>query len=113
MIAVSYGIPLIYTKDEKESAEILLSIAKREQEETSKTFSPHADKKPMTTKEQQEYIISALPNIGLNTAKELLKHFGSVQAIFMASEKGLQQVTGIGEKTAKQIKDITTEEYTK
>lgn len=110
-IAVSYNIPILHTKDEKESAALLLSIAKKEQEETTKTFSPHADKKPMTQKEQQEYIISALPNVGPQLAKELLKHFGTVQAIFMASEQGLKQVDGVGEKIAKQIKELTTLEY--
>lgn len=110
-IAISYGIPIIYTKDEKDSAALLLAIAKREQEENKKDFSPHADKKPMTLKEQQEYIISALPNVGPNLAKELLKHFGSVQAVFMASEEGLKKTEGVGEKIAQQIKKTTTEPY--
>ncbi|MBW2970196.1 DEAD/DEAH box helicase [Candidatus Woesearchaeota archaeon] len=110
-IAISYGIPIISTKDEKDSAALLISIAKREQEENKKEFSPHADKKPMTIKEQQEYIVSALPNVGPNLAKELLKHFSSVQAVFMASEDGLKKVEGVGEKIAKVIKELTTQPY--
>ncbi len=110
-IAVSYGIPIIYTKDEKDSAALLLVIARREQEETKKDFSPHADRKPMTLKEQQEYIVSALPSVGPNLARELLKHFGSVQAVFMSSEKGLQNVPGVGEKIARAIKELATEPY--
>jgi Fanconi anemia group M protein len=110
-IAISYGIPTLYAKDEKESAALLLSIAKREQEESKKDFSPHADKKPATLKEQQEYLVSCLPNVGPNLAKELLKRFGSVQAIFMSSENGLQKVPGIGEKIAKQIKELATQPY--
>jgi Fanconi anemia group M protein len=110
-IAVSYGIPILYTKDEKDSAALLLSIAKREQETDKKDFSPHADRKPMTIKEQQEYLISALPSVGPNLARELLKHFGSVQAIFMASENGLQKVPGVGMKIARAIKELATEPY--
>jgi Fanconi anemia group M protein len=110
-IAVSYGIPILYAKDEKDSAALLLVIARREQEETKKDFSPHADRKPMTLKEQQEYIVSALPSVGPNLARELLKHFGSVQAIFMSSEKGLQNVPGVGEKIARAIKELATEPY--
>jgi len=110
-IAVSYGIPILYTKDEKDSAALLLAIAKREQEETKKDFSPHADRKPATLKEQQEYIVSALPSVGPNLARELLKHFGSVQAIFMSSESGLQKVSGVGEKIARAIKELATEPY--
>lgn len=110
-IAVSYGIPIIHTKDEKDTAALLLSIAKREQDEDKKDFSPHADKKPMTLKEQQEYLISSLPSVGPNLAKELLKHFGNVTAIFAATEKELQQVNGVGEKIAKQIRQITIQPY--
>ena len=109
-IAISYGIPILYTKDEKDSAELLLSIAKREQED-KKEFSPHADKKPMTLKEQQEYLISCLPNVGPSLAKELLKRFGCVQAIFIASEEGLKKTPGIGDKIAKQIRELTTKPY--
>jgi len=110
-IAVSYGIPILYTKDEKDSAALLLAIAKREQDETKKDFSPHADRKPMTLKEQQEYLVSALPSVGPNLAKELLKHFGSVQAVFMSSENGLRNVPGVGEKIARAIKELATEPY--
>ncbi len=110
-IAVSYGIPILYTKDEKDSAALLLSIAKREQDENKKDFAPHADRKPMTLKEQQEYLISALPSVGPQLAKELLKHFGCIQAIFMASENGLQRVPGVGEKIAKAIRELGTEPY--
>lgn len=110
-IAVSYGIPIISTKDEKDTAALLLSIAKREQEQDKKDFSPHADRKPMTLKEQQEYLISCLPNVGPNLAKELLKHFGSVHAILLAPEDLLKNVPGIGDKIAKQIKDILSAPY--
>ncbi|MEM3154710.1 MAG: DEAD/DEAH box helicase [Candidatus Woesearchaeota archaeon] len=110
-IAVSYGIPILYTKDEKDSAGLLLSIAKREQDDAKKDFSPHADRKPMTLKEQQEYLVSALPMVGPQLAKELLKRFGCVQAVFMASESGLQKVPGVGEKIAKAIRELATEPY--
>ncbi len=110
-IAVSYGIPILYAKDEKDSAALLLSIAKREQDDDKKDFSPHADKKPMTIKEQQEYLVSCLPSVGPNLAKELLKRFGSVQAIFMATEEGLKKTPGIGDKIAKAIRELSTRSY--
>jgi Fanconi anemia group M protein len=110
-IAVSYGIPILYTKDEKDSAALLLSIAKREQQEDKKEFSPHADRKPMTLKEQQEYLVSCLPSVGPQLAKELLKSFGSVAGIFAATEQELKKVDGVGEKIAKQIRTIVISPY--
>ena len=49
-IAVSYGIPIIQTKNFKETSSLLQVIAKREQEETGRDFSLHGDKKPATLK---------------------------------------------------------------
>jgi Fanconi anemia group M protein len=110
-IAVGYGIPILSTKNPKESAALLLAIAKREQEETGKDFSMHADRKPMTLKEQQEYVVSALPNIGGTLAKELLKKFKTIKKIVNAKEEKLQKVSKIGEKKAKEIRNVVDSEY--
>jgi Fanconi anemia group M protein len=110
-IAVSYSIPTIFTKSPKESAALLSIIAKREQETSSTDFSMHANKKPLTIKEQQEYIVSALPNIGPNLAKELLKKFKTVKKIINAKEDKLQKVKKIGDKKAKSIREVIDSDY--
>ena len=110
-IAVSYGIPIIQTKNFKETAALLQIIARREQEETSRDFSLHADRKPATLKEQQEYVVSSLPGMGLSLAKPLLKKFRTIKNIVNADEKELQEVEKIGPAKAKQIKDVVEKEY--
>jgi Fanconi anemia group M protein len=110
-IAVSYGIPVLRTRDLQDTASLLLMIARREQSEDKRDFSPHGEKKPMTLKESQEYVVSALPNIGPNLAKELLKHFGSVKNVMNASEDDLKKVDKIGETKAKSIKDVADKQY--
>ncbi|MBI2658071.1 DEAD/DEAH box helicase [Candidatus Woesearchaeota archaeon] len=110
-IAVSYGIPIVQTRNFKETSAFLHIIARREQEETSKDFSLHADRKPASLKEQQEYVVSSLPSIGLSLAKPLLKHFKTVKKVVNASEKELQEVEKIGPLKAKQIKDVVDGEY--
>ncbi len=108
-ITVSYGIPVIQTKNFKETANLLAVIAKRESEE-GRNFSFH-NRKPTTLKDQQEYIVSSLPNIGPSLAKDLLQFFGTPRAIFNASEQDLKKVEGIGEKLAKNIKEVSEKEY--
>ena len=110
-IAVSYGIPIIYTKDQKDTAAQLLAIAKREQAFQKESWQPHAEKRAMSVQEQQEYVVSALPNVGLQLAKELLQYFKSVKNVVNASEEQLKQVEGVGEKKAKSIKDAVEKEY--
>jgi len=109
-ITVSYGIPIIQTKTSRDTAEYLIAIAKREQEEGKSEVQYHYGK-PLSVKEQQEYFISALPNIGMGGARPLLKHFKSVKNIVNASEDDLKKVDLIGPKKSKSIKDIFDKEW--
>jgi len=110
-IAVSYGIPILYTKNSKETAALFDTIAKRENSEDSSEFNPHGSRKPLTLKEQQEYLISALPGIGPTLAKPLLKKFGTVKKVINAKPDKLEKVEKIGKQKAKQIKDVVEGKY--
>jgi len=111
-IAVSYGIPVIQTKDAKDTSALLIAIAKREQEkDLDRDFSPHSSRKPLSLKEQQEYIVSALPNVGPCLAKDLLTKFKSIKSIVNSSEEDLKKVDKVGDKTAKAIRDVFDREY--
>jgi ERCC4-type nuclease len=110
-IAVSYGIPVLQTKTSRETAALLHAIARREQEEGTKAFMPHGEKKPLSLKELQEYIVSSLPGVGGALAKPLLQRFRSVKSLINASEYELREVELIGEKKAKAIKEAVEGEY--
>jgi len=110
-ITISYGIPIIQTKTSKETAELFYIIAKREQSETPKDFSAHAEKRAMSLKEWQEYIVASLPGIGATLAKPLLKKFKTVRKIFNAKHERLEKVDKIGPKKAEQIRRVLDEEY--
>src|SRR3989344_1983521 len=110
-ITIDYGVPILATKNSDDTALLMAMIAKREQTEEKKGFTLHSSK-PLTLKEQQEYIVSALPGVGPILSKPLLKKFGSVKKIINASEEKLKEVELIGEKKASKIKEITDSEYT-
>ena len=61
--------------------------------------------------DQQLFIVESLPNIGPVNAKNLLSHFGSVANILNASESELQEVEGIGLKTAQNIRRVLDSKY--
>ncbi|MFW5852517.1 MAG: DEAD/DEAH box helicase [Nanoarchaeota archaeon] len=109
-ITVSYGIPILYTRNSRETASLIYMITKREQDEGYKEFTMHSAK-PLTLKEQQEYLISSLPGIGPKLAKPLLEKFGSPEKVFSASIKELQQIDLIGKKKAENIQTILKEDY--
>ncbi len=111
-ITIDLGITLLFTKDEQDTAQMLYVIAKREEgERGERKMHPH--KAQRSLKEEQEYVISAFPEIGLKNARLLLAHFGSVQGIVNASLEELVAVQGIGEKTAGRIYEVCRREYRK
>ena len=109
-ITIDLGVTLLTTKDEADTAAMLLVIAKREFEERGeRTISV---RKPYhSLMEQQETIIGTFPEIGLKNARMLLDHFGSVQGIINADEKALSEIPGIGEKRAKKIYELSRHPY--
>ena len=109
-ITVSYRIPLLFTKNAKETANLMFIIARREQDPDKKDFQMHSSK-PMNLKEQQEYFISSLPGIGGGLAPFLLKHFKNPLNILNASKKDLEKVEQIGKKKAEKIKELLGSEY--
>lgn len=110
-IAVDFGIPIIRTKDEKDTAELLLAIARREQEERRREVVEHYAKTKRTLKEEQEYVVSAISGVGAIIAKNLLEHFQTIEKIATASEEELKKVPKVGDKTAKRIKILMTTPY--
>jgi len=110
-ITVDFGVPILYTKNPKDTAMMLNIIAKREQEEIGVSFNVHPEKKNLSIGEQQEYIVSSLPGVGSGLSKPLLKHFKSVKNVINAQEKELEEVEKIGKKKAEKIKDIVDRDY--
>ena len=110
-IAVSYGIPILQTKDAKDTAALLTAIARREQEAEKKDWGVRLERKPLTTKEQQEFIIESLPGIGPVAARALLTQLKSVKAVMNADCPTLKEVDLLGPKKAEEIRRIIEAEY--
>jgi Fanconi anemia group M protein len=109
-LTVDMGISILFTKDEQDTAQMIFVLAKREEgERGERKIHPH--KSHRSLREEQEYIISAFPEIGLKHARLLLAHFGSVQAIVNASYDDLLAVKGIGEKTAQRVMELCRARY--
>ncbi|MBS3050916.1 MAG: hypothetical protein J4400_02095 [Candidatus Aenigmarchaeota archaeon] len=112
-ITLDYGIPVIKTENNLDTAEMLLAIAKREQLERKKNISLRGGKKAKSTNHRQEFILAGLPQISTQTARKLLKHFGTLEKIFTSTEEELTGIEGIGPKTAKMIRTLLTKKYEK
>ena len=60
---------------------------------------------------EQEYLISAIPSVGPSVARNLLRHFGSIEKVMIASEEELKGVAMVGPKIAERIRELVGGEY--
>jgi DNA excision repair protein ERCC-4 len=90
-IILKHKIPLYFTKNSKETAELLLHLSEKKE---NKNNSLRENKKTKNKKEQQQYILEGFPGIGSSTAKKLLKKFKTLNNIFNAYQEELKNEIG-------------------
>ncbi|MEK6957557.1 MAG: DEAD/DEAH box helicase [archaeon] len=112
-IALNYRVPILYTRDEEETARFLYQIARREQLGKENEIRLRVGRKGLTTKEQQQFMVEGFPLVGPNLAKALLKKFGTIRAIVNATLKELQEVDKMGPIKAKKIHEVLNAYYGK
>jgi len=110
-ITIDMKIPVIHTRDYRDTAEMLITIAKREQGDSPGNFSIRGEKKPLSDKELKEFIIAGLPGVGTQLARNLLEEFRTVKNVVNASNEELQKVEKIGKKKADDIRKILDGKY--
>jgi Fanconi anemia group M protein len=111
-LAIDFRLPIIWTDSEEETAQFIYTIAFREQIVQKKPVYLRGEKKPLTDNELREFLVSGLPGVGTELAKNLLKHFKTVENIFTSGEEKLKKTPKIGEKKAKKIREIVSGGYT-
>ena len=89
-ISVSWQIPIVYSSNINETAQILILAARQNLQE--KFMFQRTGYKPKTTIKRQLYFLQGLPSVGPKIAHELLKEFGTIEKIISAPEKALQNV---------------------
>jgi ERCC4-type nuclease len=110
-IAIDYRIPIIWTRNSKETAAQIYWMAYREQVGESKGLQIRCSKRVASLPQQQEFLVAGLPNVSNVLSRRLLKHFGSVSAVYAAQPEELMQVEGIGKEKAKRIWDLINAGY--
>jgi Fanconi anemia group M protein len=110
-ILIDYGIPIVWTQKPSETAQLMFAILRREQVQEKRAPRIMTVNKPNTLQQQQEFIISSLPNIDNTRAKKLLTTFHTPERVFQASKEELMNVTGIGEKISEEVRRVLTTNY--
>lgn len=101
-IAISFGVPILVTQSDEDSAAMLKLIAQRE----AKGGISSADivsSRPTTQNQELASLVASIPNIGPVMAPRILEHFSTLRNLITADIKDLQAIEGIGKKKAQQI----------
>lgn len=102
-VSVFFGLSVLRARDPSETARLLVYLARQACEHARGGLS-RCGYRPKGRRARQLFVLQGLPGIGPDRAERLLEHFGSVPAVFVASDKALMAVEGIGPAVAKRIR---------
>jgi len=109
-IVYVYGVPIFFIEDDRAVSTFIRILVDREERKANESlpkerwFRKRLSEIP--EKDEKIYLLSSIPGIGNELAKNLLRHFGSIEKIAIASIEQLMMVDGIGNKKAEQIYKI-------
>jgi len=90
-IAIDFQVPVIFTEDEKDTANFLILTAKR-YERPKPQDSIRPSKTFKNSEEQKQFILEGFPGIGPTTSKQLLEKFKTLKRIFNADEQEIKEI---------------------
>ena len=103
-ISLKEKIPIIFSKDEKDTYSYIELLARKRKDSPSMSLRP--GRKLSSTEEKKKFILEGFPNIGPTTAKKLIEKYKSLKNIFNAEEKELEDILG---KRTKDFLDLLNE----
>ncbi len=109
-LVIQYGLSVLRTTDERESAAIIAMMATHEQQGVPE-ISLHPKRKALDLPDMQRRVVEMLPGTGRVVARTLLQRFGSIHRIVAASDEELIAVHGLGPKRVAEIRRVLDFEY--
>ena len=107
-LSLIWQIPVLYSKNEQETAYLIYLIGKQDSFSSNAYCSMRSGRRPKNSKKQKLFILQGLPQIGPKLARDLLDHFGTVEAVITASESELSKVPKLGPKKASKIREVVS-----
>ncbi len=105
-VTLAYDLRLIHTANPSETAIAIASLVKQSR---ARPLPPGAVSPPPKGKDvpqQQLYLISSLPGVGLKLGKRMLSRFGTPRKIMNLTESQLSMVPGFGPKRAERLSHV-------
>lgn len=105
-IAVRYLVSVVRVESDLHAARVISGIITKVEEGKLGVPQRFGIRSNLKGIDRRVGVLASLLRVSARTARNLLRHFGSIQAVVNASEEDLKGVTGIGEWRAKRIRAI-------
>ena len=89
-ILLKYKVPIVYTKNENDTAKFILTLSKKKEKEASL----NVNKKSLTKKERLQFILEGFPGIGPKTARKILENFKTLKGVLNAPLEEIEKLIG-------------------
>jgi len=109
-LSLVQGMNVFQTKHLEHTAYVLAKLAQHERNGLGYKLSLRKDK-PTALLDAQRFTLEGINGIHTELANELLRHFGSVRAVFAASADELKAVKGMGPKRIEKFLALVTGQY--
>ena len=110
-VTAGLQVPILYSTSVEHSAILLKRIAIQYYKLNSWSPVIRHIQRTNDLKFQQRYVLLGLPKVGIKRADELLKRFGSLHGVFLASEEELAETPEIGPQVAKTLKQVLSARF--
>ena len=100
---IRFDIPIIFSRNTKDTVKLLLTIIRREKSDTVKRVATRMTKAPTEISELQNYILKGIPSINDELARKLLIKFKTFENLVTAKPEAFMEVKGIGKKLAEKL----------
>jgi DNA excision repair protein ERCC-4 len=107
-LSLIFRLPVLRALDPSETARLMIYAAEQMRRHEWEGGCRYG-RRPKRRRRIQLRILQGLPGVGPERAGQLLETFGSVEAVVTACPEELEQVAGIGPKTAAAIRDALQE----
>jgi Fanconi anemia group M protein len=110
-IAIRIQVPIIWTRNTEETANVLYRIAHLEQIGAGRPLRTRTGEMGGSDADVLEFILSGFPGIDTVISRAIFSEFGTLERVFSAQQKDLQKVKGVGPKIAGRIKRLLTTKH--
>lgn len=110
-VTVTYDLRLMHTASTEETALAIASLAKNSRARPLPPGLGQAPPKSKDEAQQQLYLVSSLPGVGMKLAKRMLARYGTPRKVVTLTEAQLAMIPGLGPKRASKIAHVLDSTY--